>query len=42
MSQALDPLPLVTNCHTFSDPFPSSVMNFMDGAKMNLRFEPES
>src|SRR6218665_2312397 len=30
-SHALDPLPPVTNCHTFSDPCPSSVTFFMDG-----------
>ena len=24
-------LPPVTNCHTFSDPFPSNVTYFMDG-----------
>ena len=29
-SHALDPSP-VTNCHTFSDPFPSIVTYFMDG-----------
>ena len=28
-SHALDPLPPVTNCHTYSDP-PSSVTYFMD------------
>src|SRR6218665_913948 len=31
MSQALDPLPHVTNCQTFSDPSPSSVTYFMNG-----------
>ena len=30
-SHALDPLPPVTNCHTFSDPLPSSATYFMDG-----------
>jgi len=31
-SHALDPLPPVTNCHTFSDPLsPSSVTYFMGG-----------
>jgi len=31
-SQVLDPPPPVTNCHTFSDPLPSSsVTYFMDG-----------
>jgi len=27
----LIPLPTVTNCHTFSDPLPSSMTYFMDG-----------
>src|SRR6218665_3847993 len=27
----LTPIPPVTNCHTFSDPLPSSVTYFMDG-----------
>src|SRR6218665_3994459 len=31
MSHALGPPSPVTNCHTFSDPFPSSVTYFMDG-----------
>ena len=33
-SHALDLPPPVTNCHTFSYPFPSSVMCFMDGPYM--------
>ena len=35
--RALDPLPSVTNCHTFSDPLsPSSVTYFMDGPQPEL------
>jgi len=30
------PLPSVTNCHTFSDPSPSSVTYFMDGPLSNV------
>jgi len=30
-SHALYPPPPVTNCHTFSDPLPSSMTYFMDG-----------
>src|SRR6218665_56556 len=30
-SHALGPPPPVTNCHTYSDPLPSSVTCFMDG-----------
>ena len=32
----LNPLPPVTNCHTFSDPVPSSVTYFMDGPMYHL------
>src|SRR6218665_1683623 len=38
-SHALNPPPsTVTNCHTFSDPSPTSVTYFMDGPPQNKRF----
>ena len=41
-SHALDPPSPVTNCHTFSDPSPSSVTYFLDGpfnAFQNLKLD---
>ena len=34
----LTPIPPVTNCHTFSDPLPSSVTYFMDGPSSDQVF----
>src|SRR6218665_626505 len=36
-SHLLYPSPSVTNCHTFSDPLPSSVTYFMDGPQAMSR-----
>src|SRR6218665_1561650 len=40
-SHVLEPLPSVTNCHTFSDPSPSSVTYFINGLFLSL-FVPVS